>query len=104
MKNLFVMFALFGSLALLFQGCKADQSNNSADTEAIVMNINGMTWGTAWGNKVKAALDKLPGVKKVEVDFDAKKVTVTGEKGKVDKSKLADAVNKADPKFKATLQ
>jgi copper chaperone CopZ len=69
--------------------CDAD----TADTEEVVLNVKGMTCGGCEG-RVKGALIECAGVKDAHVNHKDGKAVVHVEKGKVNKEKLIEAVEK----------
>ena len=68
-------------------------TSESADTEEVVLNVKGMTCG-ACENKVKGALIVCEGVKDAQVSYKDGKAVVEVEKGKANKEKLIEAVEK----------
>ncbi len=68
-------------------------TSEAADTEEVVLNVKGMTCG-ACENKVKSALIVCAGVKDAQVSHKDGKAVVEVEKGKADKEKLIEAVEK----------
>lgn len=69
-------------------------TDESSSTEEVVLNVNGMTCG-ACENKVKGALIVCEGVKDAQVSYKDGKAVVEVEKGKANKEKLIEAVEKA---------
>jgi copper chaperone len=72
---------------------KQVSTSESADTEEVVLNVKGMTCGGC-ENKVKGALTACEGVKEVHVSHKDGKAIVHIEKGKANKEKLIEAVEK----------
>ncbi len=68
-------------------------TSESADTEEVVLNVKGMTCG-ACENKVKGALIVCEGVRDAQVSYKDGKAVVEVKKGKADKEKLIEAVEK----------
>ncbi len=66
----------------------------AADTEEVVLNVKGMTCG-ACESKVKGELIVCDGVRDVQVSYKDGKAVVEVEKGKANKKKLIEAVEKA---------
>ncbi len=72
---------------------KQVSTSESADTEEVVLNVKGMTCG-ACEVKVKGELIVCEGVRDVQVSYKDGKAVVEVEKGKVNKEKLIEAVEK----------
>jgi copper chaperone CopZ len=68
-------------------------TDESSSTEEVVLNVNGMTCGGC-ENKVKSALIECAGVKDAKVSYKDGKAVVEVEKGKANKEKLIEAVEK----------
>ncbi len=68
-------------------------TSESADTEEVVLNVKGMTCGGC-ENRVKGALIGCAGVKDAQVSYKDGKAVVEVEKGKANKEKLIEAVEK----------
>ena len=72
---------------------KQVSTSESADTEEVVLNVKGMTCGGC-ENRVKGALNGCVGVKDAQVSHKDGKAVVEVEKGKANKEKLIEAVEK----------
>jgi periplasmic mercuric ion binding protein len=84
MKNLIV-----GALAALLLAAPA-----WASTRTVTLNVSGMTCA-ACPITVKKALEKVPGVSKVEVQFDKKQALVTFDDAKTNTDALVKATTNA---------
>lgn len=76
------------------------QLEKNAATTSVKLDIEGMSCG-ACAASIKTALQKLDGVKKIDITVENKGGTVEFDAAKVDEKKIVDAVNKTG--FKATL-
>ena len=72
---------------------KQVSTSESADTEEVVLNVKGMTCGGC-ESRVKSALIGCAGVKDAQVSHKDGKAVVEVEKGKANKEKLIEAVEK----------
>ncbi|MFQ5963208.1 MAG: heavy-metal-associated domain-containing protein [Candidatus Scalinduaceae bacterium] len=72
---------------------KQVSATESSNTKEVVLNVKGMTCGGC-ANKVKGALANCEGVKNAQVNHKDGKAVVEVEKGKTNKEKLIEAVEK----------
>jgi len=72
----------------------------AASIKTVNLNIEGMECGSCAAS-VKSALQKLDGVKEIDITFEKKGGTVEFDPAKVDEKKIVETVNKAG--FEATL-
>lgn len=80
---------------------QATVSNPAGNTKTVNLTIEGMSCG-ACAASIKSALQKLDGIKKIDITFEKKGGTVEFDPAKVDETKIVEAINKTDFKAKAS--
>ena len=72
----------------------AKTPTKAGKTVARDFEISGMFCSSCVGH-ISSAVGKVPGVKKVEIDYESGRGSITYEEGKVDPAKLVEAIKKA---------
>jgi mercuric transport protein len=98
-RNVAALLAVLGLLALSAGMVRAgDEATANLDVK---LSVRGMTCASCV-DKVKAALQAIPGVTKAEVNLEKNEASVTYAKGKTTPDDLVKAVEKAG--YKCSLQ
>ena len=82
---------------------KTETTSDASVTEAILLQVSGMTWGISCVARVRSALTSVSGVVKAQVSMPTSAV-VTIKKGEVSGQQLVDAVANIAGSYKAALK
>lgn len=94
MRRKVLTACLVGTMLGILAAGALRAGEEASATLDVKLSVKGMTCAGC-ASQVRAALEKVPGVTKAEVDLKANEATVAYEKGKTTPEKLVEAIKKA---------